>query len=846
MDARHIQFLQLLNGDVQYVVPRWQRRYRWGQSDIERLVDDLLTIAVAGPDATHYGGTLLTFREPGPPGVMSTIRVVDGQQRLTTVSILLACIAAELGPEGRCGDWTAKIIRDRRLTNPDMSPEKRRKLRLQDGDDEEYRLGLEGNPAGAGAVAQSWRIARRLVARHGVPRLLTGLERLQVVSIGLGDKEDPQQIFESLNATGRPLTESEKVKNWLLIGLPDEEQRDLHDNHWLRIERTLGAEHTTEPTDTFLRDVLRWRTGAIHGLDRVYEGLRRWAVREGRAVDRPALCRDLARLAGLYGILTGTAGGHSDAKVERELRHLREMGIDIHRPLTLRLLNDASDDGELGTTNHGLAKALAGIATWTTRLWLADRPTAGMNKALVELAHGPGPGADEDFAEHWLGRIRRLRNSRVGVPSDEAVREGVRTRKAYGGSATRSSFAILCAMMEAEQREESPARGHLTIEHVMPQKLTDEWRVALGIEAEEKHGRYRDRLANLTLSGDATNSGMGAGSFDAKRTVYRDSSIGMTRRLADEDEWNEEALERRADDLARRALSRWPWHDQLASARETQDRSAGLRWRIEGGPWHTENAASQMVLNVAGALLSRNPANAERLSGEAISSNVHPASRYPSGTTAGTLTLRAVPGHDDYVLYPYEQDYPTSAKRCRKMGERCDVRVEVEFEEDSRTKVFWRLLADRAGGVPGQKDTWRGPSQWTSPLNSSGDRIVIHVGNPELLWLYIRAGESAGSPDRAARMRQYSWRIRDQMGDQDLGANLEKNSEEGWTVTVRRRWTRDDEDGWPEATEWIKEQYERLRAILADSPGEGEDEKTALPDHQAKPSGLSATGETAT
>ena len=310
---------------------------------------------------------------------------------------------------------------------------------------------------------------------------------------------------------------------------------------WLRIERTLGAVHTTEPIDTFLRDVLRWRTGAIHGLDRVYEGLRRWAVRQGHAMDRSALCRDLTRLAGLYGILTGKGGKHPDTKVEQELRHLREMGIDIHRPLTLRLLNDASDDGEYGTTNDGLAKALAGIAAWTTRLWLADRPTAGMNKAVVELAHGPGPGADEDFAEHWLGRIQRLRNSRVGVPSDETVREGIRTRKGYGGSATRSSFAILCAMMEAEQRDESPARDHLTIEHVMPQKLTDDWRVALGEEAEEKHGRYRDRLANLTLSGDATNSGMGAGSFDAKRAVYRDSSIRMTRRPADEDEWPEAA-----------------------------------------------------------------------------------------------------------------------------------------------------------------------------------------------------------------------------------------------------------------------------------------------------------------
>ena len=253
MHAQHIDFLDLLDGQVQYVVPRWQRRYRWGQADIERLVEDLLTVAVAGPEAAHYGGTLLTFPEPGPAGVVKTIRVVDGQQRLTTVSILLACIAGALGPDGQCGNWTAQIIRDDRLTNPGKPPEKRRKLRLQHGDDDEYRLGLEGTPTGAGAVSQAWRISRRLVARNEATHLFEGLKRLRVVSIGLEQKEDPQQIFESLNATGRPLTESEKVKNLLLMGLPDAEQQDLHDNHWLEIERSLGAQHTTEPTDTFLR-----------------------------------------------------------------------------------------------------------------------------------------------------------------------------------------------------------------------------------------------------------------------------------------------------------------------------------------------------------------------------------------------------------------------------------------------------------------------------------------------------------------------------------------------------------------------------------------------------------------
>ncbi len=648
-----------------------------------------------------------------------------------------------------------------------------------------------------------------------------GLERLRVVSIGLGDREDPQQIFESLNATGRPLTESEKVKNWLLMGLPDEAQQRLYENHWVQIERTLGAEHTTEPTDTFLRDVLRWRTGELHGIERVYDGLRRWAVKQGYAENRPALCHELARLAELYGILTGTAGPHPDSRLERELRHLRELRIDVHRPLSLRLLNDATGSGDASLSRDNLAKVLAGIGTWTTRLWLADRPTAGMNTAVAELAHGPGPSEGEDSADYWLGRIHRLRNTRVEVPRDEVVREGIRTRKAYGGSATRSSFAILSALMESEELQgEAPARGQLTIEHVMPQKLTETWKHALGEGAEDIHGRYRDRLANLTLSGDATNSSMAADPFQKKREVYRKSTMRLTRRLADENEWNEDALERRAEDLIRRVLKRWPWSEPADDDERAEEQSPALRWRLEAGPWRTEHAASQMVLNVAGALLSRDHQHARRLSGETIRSNVHPASRYPPGGAVGALTLRAIPGHGRYVMYPYAQDYPASAQLCRRLGERCHVQVDVEFEENSRAQAFWRFVKAHTGGVPGQRETWRGTSQWTSPVNSAGDRIGMYVGNPEQLRLYIRAGESQASEERAAGMRRYSWMIRDQMGDQEIGGNLERCSSEGTTVYVRRHWVRDDEAGWPEAASWIKEQYERLRAIVVGSSAE--------------------------
>ena len=815
MDTQHIRFLELLDGVVQYVVPRWQRRYCWGEADIERLVEDVLTVSMAGPYSTHYGGNLLTFQEPGAAGVVSIRRVVDGQQRLTTVSILLSCIAAELGPNDRSAGWSAEDIEDR-LKNPRQPEEKRRKLRLQDGDEDDYRRILEGSPSGAGAVTQAWRTARRLVARNDLAQLLTGLDRLRVVSIGLGDKDDPQQIFESLNATGRPLTESEKVKNWLLMGLPDDQQQELHEGSWRKIEQSLGVEHTTAPIDIFLRDLLRWRTGELHGIDRVYSGLRRWAVRQGRAKDRPALCRDLARLAGLYGILTGTAGPHKEKDVERELQHLRAMGIHIHRPLTLRLLDDTSDSAEARATDKMLAEILAGIGTWITRLWLADRPTAGLNKAVAELAHGLGPRHDEDFAEHWLERIRRLRNSRIGVPTDEAVREGVRTRKAYGGGVTNTSFAVLCALMEAEHKE-SPAREKLTIEHVMPQKLTDQWRRDLGEGSEEIHDRYVHRLANLTLSG--YNPEMGAARFRKKRQVYEKSAIGMTQRLADENEWNEDALERRAEDLADRVRRRWPWPGQGVEQPGSPSGQAPLRWRIDDGPWHSEEAATQMVLNVAGALLSRDPENAVRLSGDSLSTGLQSASQYRPGTLAGSLKMHAVPGHDEYVLYPYARDYPASADRCREMGRLCNARIEVEIRGDGLTRAFWVFLRDHAGGVPGQKEGWRGPTQWTRPLNSKRDTIGIYVGNADRLWLYIRAGQSQPSEDGAARMRMYSGMMRDQMSDQLLGENLDSEGRKGRTVAVVRHWTREDEDEWPAAAQWIVEQCERLHAIMADATG---------------------------
>ena len=822
MDASHIPFLQLFNGAVQYVVPRWQRRYCWDQSDIKRLVDDLLAISESNhPQAAHYGGALLTFPERLVPGVVPVHRVIDGQQRLTTISILLACIADELGPDNYCGEWNANLLR-KLLENDGVGQEKRRKLRLQDRDETEYRQGLEGKPSGPGAVTQAWRIARRLVRQNEVAGLLDGISRFRVVSIALGHQDDPQQIFESLNATGRPLTESEKVKNWLLMGLEDDVQQELHDHYWLPMERNLGAEQSSVPIDTFLRDVLRGRTGESLGVQWVHEELRRWAVRNGKDQDRPALCRDLARMSKLYGILTGTAGEHRDKKAEAALRHLRAMGIDTHRPFTLRLLDNAAQDVH-PEAKDALATVLEGVATWITRLWLANRPAKGLNTQAARFAYLAGPEQDEDYAEYWLNRIRQLRNTSIGVPGDEEVGEGIRRRKAYGGSATRSTFAVLCALMEKQHPGEAPSRNRLTVEHVMPQKLTEEWKRDLGEDAEEVHGFYRDLMGNLTLSGDIPNFGMGTDRFDLKSKVYIESAIGMTRRIARENKWGKEAIEQRAEYLTEEALKLWPWEDNRAVASvstsvptASQDQ---LRWRIGDGPWHEEAFAVHMLLNMTAALLNLDPKNAERLSGQAISSNLHPATRYPPGTKAGRLTMRAVPGYEEYVLHPYG-NWRETTDRCRKMGERCGVTVQVEGYDNRTPQRFWRFLKNQTGGLPGQHDEWRGENQYADPSNAKGEYIGIYIGH-ERISIYIRSGYRKTSPQRTTRMHECSRMIHEAMSDQIIyGGDADRNARGGRSVYIRKKWERDNEEEWPEAAQWIMDQTQRVQALLSDPSDE--------------------------
>lgn len=349
---------------------------------------------------------------------------------------------------------------------------------------------------------------------------------------------------------------------------------------------------------------------------------------------------------------------------------------------------------------------------------------------------------------------------------------------------------------------------------MMPRKLTPVWRRELGREAERIHGWYLHRLANLTLTG--INSELGSGSFKKKRNIIlKRSTIHLNRKVATEDSWNEAALDRRSEWLGGRALELWPWSDPTPTPTPSTDKK--LRWRIEGGAWRTESRAARMVLNVTGELLSRDPDNAKSLLGDRASADLQLASRYPPDTQVGKMTLRAVPGHDAYSIYPYASVDET-VERCRKMGKRCGLEVEVDTTNPTEmAEDFWGHLKDRTGGLPGQTAKWRGRNQYTEPLTDAGERIGVALSDVSAR-VYVKDSFGGGTRRRPARMLELSRCIWEAMQDQELVGDMDKEALNGRTICARRQSDLYDRDGWSETAQWILDQVARLRTILEETP----------------------------
>lgn len=548
MNAREIGFLEFLRQADQLTIPIYQRQFSWTQPEWEQLWDD---IAVAAKhDRDHFVGSIVYVYEHEPAiGQVVPAQVIDGQQRLTTITVLLNALFRQVASlDGRQGE--AQRLRSRYLFNADEAGDNRYKLVLTRSDRETLIRLLdahqEKDDASARILAADRYFARRLSQPDSdCDEILRGLHHLMAVSVALDRSNDnPQAVFDSLNSTGLDLAEGDRIRNFVLMDLPPEEQEQVYSASWYPMEELFrGQEPTT--FDRFVRDYLTAMTAQIPRIDRVYEAFKKYA--DLSSLTRLNLVDDLFRHARLWCRIA--LGREPNPAIAAVLNDINQLKVDVSYPFLMTLLADFE---ARRMTEDELITLLRLVETYVFRRAVCAIPTNTLNRTFATL---PGEINEERYFESAVAAFL-LKESYFRMPSDEEFRTQLSGRDIYNFHPRN----YLLGKLENFDRNEVASVTEYTIEHVMPQNpdLSPEWQEELGPNWSTIQEKFLHTIGNLTLTG--YNSKYSDRPFADKKTMtdgFQDSPIRLNEFIARCEHWNEESIATRARELADRAVRVW-------------------------------------------------------------------------------------------------------------------------------------------------------------------------------------------------------------------------------------------------------------------------------------------------
>lgn len=561
----------LTSANQRMVIPVYQRAYSWDEEQCRQLWDDIVA-AGRRSSGNHFTGSVVMVLggEFSAAGV-NKILVIDGQQRITTLSLLIVAIAefAREQPEKLTHVSYEEIIDSGYLVLKYKKGEDHYRLTLSQGDERTLCSVVDHleNPDvevvnEAHRIVDNLALFRTWLSNIDDPNVVwDGIQRLEIVAITLSQGQDnPQLIFESMNSTGKDLSTADLVRNFVLMGLPMDEQEDLYVNYWRKIEETLGADSYDEVFDEFLRNWLTviYAPTSINMRD-VYRLFKRHVSDNGydKSGQMAVLLKEIRRYAGFYAQIT--MGAANDKDLRMRLARIKALDVTVVNPLLMSFLDDY-DEGSFGRDD--LLEMLDVTESYLLRRSVCDIATNSLNKffssvvARLNAAQEEGCNYLEAYEAILLGEAGTARR----MPTDADFERALRTRDCY---AFRRGFFLLSAL-ENSYHPKDPrdfAGGTYTIEHIMPRNALarEDWRKMLGPECERVHDELVNALGNLTLT--AYNSELSDASFAQKkaRTVggYDKELLVISKSLQDTDVWNEETIRARTDALTKRALEIW-------------------------------------------------------------------------------------------------------------------------------------------------------------------------------------------------------------------------------------------------------------------------------------------------
>lgn len=556
---------KLLNTSRQFIVPIFQRNYSWQKSQYEQLWFDILRASKFKEKQNHFIGSIVYIDMGTPAGRPQQLLLIDGQQRLTTISILLCAIK----------DYVQKFnletklinlakIKNQFLYNSDEIDEDRYKLLLNVQDKETYIKLIDNTIFTVNKPATNiikcyeffYERIEDFIKQYGqIDEIYAGIFKLSLVSISLDkDSDNPQMIFESMNSTGKDLSQTDLLRNYLLMDLTPEKQTRLYKTYWKSMEELFGEDiykNDVNKFDYFIRDFLTLKrdTGYICKINNVYENFKRYYLDNN--CEKFAVLKDLFTYAKYYACIDLLQ--ENDDELKLYWQEFKKLDSHVVYPFLLKLYDDYSRQILI---KEDFKKILQVVISYLWRRAICEIPTNSLSKTFATLYQA----VDKEDYVNSIIKAFVFKSSYKRFPSDYEVREKLQTKDIY-------HFRLRKYLLEALENyyHKEPIdlnTANYTIEHIMPQNIEHNlsWQQMLGENWQEVHSLYLHTLGNLTITG--YNAEMSNKSFGEKvngESGFKHSHLKLNESIVQCDVWNKKAIQRRTNILTDIILKIWKY-----------------------------------------------------------------------------------------------------------------------------------------------------------------------------------------------------------------------------------------------------------------------------------------------
>ncbi|GAA9384364.1 DUF262 and DUF1524 domain-containing protein [Helicobacter pylori] len=532
------------NQKNQLVIPIYQRLYSWEKEQCKQLWDDIIKIGGNDKMDGHFIGSILYVIHDAKHS-NNVLLIIDGQQRLTTITLLLTALRNHLSDEVK-----RKEIEDHYLINSDKDGDKKFRLILSESDkdtllyliDKDRRKPSEPSSK----IMENFKLFEEWVSKNTnqLETIFKGLEKLMIVKIALKKgKDDPQLIFESMNSKGIELTQTDLIRNYIIMETEVEKREGFYNKYWRAMEEDFKQNETL--FNQFVRHYLTIKTREIPNIKKVYVALKDYRQKEGIGIED--LLKDLQKYCGYFCRIVFKK--EADKDLNKDLGFLVDLKMDVIYPLLLELYSDYSD-GVL--SKDDFIPIIALIESYICRRAVCGLGTNSLNKVFPSFTkHIQKDEYFESLEAHFGSLTEKQR-----FPNNDEFKKLFITIDFYNFKKRNIFFERL----ENFDRKERVYTHEYTTEHIMPQTLTEEWERDLGENFQEIHDKYLHTIGNLTLTG--YNPEYSNRSFQEKQGMekgFKDSPLRLNHGLRDLESFSEEEIKKRANDLADLALKIWTY-----------------------------------------------------------------------------------------------------------------------------------------------------------------------------------------------------------------------------------------------------------------------------------------------